>query len=344
MNKILILFLTIVLSQSLIAGSFGEFVTEQDIQDQLSQTEILVKEGKATPADLVKLREEAQIALDRISRRSSNEQIEKFPEIRTRGGKVYRSVVVRKREPDGISVIHESGTAKIYFNELSQDLQQHFQYDAGTAKTYQQQQATKEYQQYQAEQERKIQRAEEEARVRQEESARQAKLREEQQRRQEELMARIAKEREAKAEAEKPILDPQVIRHEPQPGVFYDVPMPWQSLAFVKENGRKFYIPLKLKSKENLKIYIRGGQDNSGDGGMRWELRDYATKKKLDGGFTRDTGVYKQEVKDIPSQEVMLILFDDDSNFNDRQPGNGFSVAVGDFTGTGIGEAPENFR
>jgi hypothetical protein len=332
MKKIFFLLLALLPYGGLRAEGFGEFVTEQDIQDQLSQTEILVKEGKASPEDLAKLRQQAQAALEQMSLRNPSERIEKFPELRTRSGKVYRSVVVRSREPDGISVMHEEGTAKIYYTDLSLEMQEHFHYDEHAAKAYQQQVANEQYRSQQTEKEKKREQASKEA----EEQARKAnklaeaaKAREEARKKaEEESRLRLLELQREQEEAQKPILSSMQLRNPPAQGYFYTVPIPWQSLEFVKETGRKFYIPLKLSDKRKLKIRIRGGQDNSGDGGMRWEIRDYKTNKKLDAGFTREAGVYEANVNNIPGTEVMLILFDDDTDFYDSQPGNGFAISL----------------
>ena len=52
-----------------------------------------------------------------------------FDRLETKAGKVYEHAKVRKIEPDGISIIHDAGTAKVPFEGLSPELQIVFGYD-----------------------------------------------------------------------------------------------------------------------------------------------------------------------------------------------------------------------
>lgn len=56
-----------------------------------------------------------------------------FERLETTKGKVYEHVKVRKVEPDGIAIIHDSGTAKVPFEKLSPELQAAFSYDPAKA-------------------------------------------------------------------------------------------------------------------------------------------------------------------------------------------------------------------
>lgn len=60
-----------------------------------------------------------------------------FAEIKTANGKVYKKVIVRKVEPDGISIMHETGAAKLLYDDLSDELQEAFGYDPEAAEEYQ---------------------------------------------------------------------------------------------------------------------------------------------------------------------------------------------------------------
>jgi hypothetical protein len=64
-------------------------------------------------------------------------------ELRTADGRLYENVRVTKVEPDGISIRHDSGTAKIRFEKLSPEMQTAFGYDAEDAAHYRQAQALK---------------------------------------------------------------------------------------------------------------------------------------------------------------------------------------------------------
>lgn len=60
----------------------------------------------------------------------------KMAELRTLDGKVYTQVIIRKTEPDGLSIIHESGTAKVAFENLSSELQRAHGYDPEAARKH----------------------------------------------------------------------------------------------------------------------------------------------------------------------------------------------------------------
>ncbi|RYD67714.1 MAG: hypothetical protein EOP83_02250 [Verrucomicrobiaceae bacterium] len=60
-------------------------------------------------------------------------QDEKLDQLVTVDGKSYQAVTVRKVEPDGLSILHEAGTAKIPFEKLSTDLQVKYGYDKEAA-------------------------------------------------------------------------------------------------------------------------------------------------------------------------------------------------------------------
>ncbi|MCW1921797.1 hypothetical protein OKA05_04485 [Luteolibacter arcticus] len=62
---------------------------------------------------------------------------EKLAELVTRDAKLYTGVTIRKVEPDGLSILHDSGTAKIPFEMLSKDLQTKYGYDKATAAEHQ---------------------------------------------------------------------------------------------------------------------------------------------------------------------------------------------------------------
>ena len=66
-----------------------------------------------------------------------------FEKLETTKGKVYENVTVRKVEPDGLSIMHESGTAKVAFEHLSDELKTAFGYDEGKAAEHREAQAEK---------------------------------------------------------------------------------------------------------------------------------------------------------------------------------------------------------
>ncbi|NQW99052.1 hypothetical protein HQ447_00230, partial [bacterium] len=51
-----------------------------------------------------------------------------FEKLETTNGKIYEHAKVRRVEPDGISIMHDAGTAKVLFENLSPDLQSAFGY------------------------------------------------------------------------------------------------------------------------------------------------------------------------------------------------------------------------
>ncbi|MEY5013329.1 MAG: hypothetical protein RLZ22_535 [Verrucomicrobiota bacterium] len=66
--------------------------------------------------------------------------------ITTTDGTTYLSARVVKVEPDGIRIIHESGSCKILFSKLPQDIQKQYSYDQEKAQQYKQAIAEKEAQ------------------------------------------------------------------------------------------------------------------------------------------------------------------------------------------------------
>ena len=52
-------------------------------------------------------------------------------------GTVYTNVKITRVEPDGITVMHSGGIAKLFFQELSPDMQTRFGYDPSKARQYQ---------------------------------------------------------------------------------------------------------------------------------------------------------------------------------------------------------------
>lgn len=57
----------------------------------------------------------------------------KMGELKVSGGKTYVGVTIRKIEPDGISIMHESGTAKVKFSEMEEEVRKQFGYDPAAA-------------------------------------------------------------------------------------------------------------------------------------------------------------------------------------------------------------------
>ena len=51
-------------------------------------------------------------------------------------GTVYKNVKIIRAEPDGITVMHSGGIAKLFFQELSPEIQQKFGYDSARANQY----------------------------------------------------------------------------------------------------------------------------------------------------------------------------------------------------------------
>lgn len=73
-------------------------------------------------------------------------------DFKTTDGKEYKDATVTRIEPDGIVLRMKSGISKLYFTELSKDVQERFQYDAQKATAYSAQQAAN-YAAYQKQQE-----------------------------------------------------------------------------------------------------------------------------------------------------------------------------------------------
>src|ERR1043166_3267147 len=61
-------------------------------------------------------------------------------DFKTVRGKEYKKVTVSRVEPDGIVLKSKSGISKVYFVELSPDVQKRFQYNAAVASAYSAQQ------------------------------------------------------------------------------------------------------------------------------------------------------------------------------------------------------------
>lgn len=57
-------------------------------------------------------------------------------DLTTTDGKLYKNVTVTKVEPDGLSVSHETGTAKLLFTKLPEDLQRKHNYDPAKAEAF----------------------------------------------------------------------------------------------------------------------------------------------------------------------------------------------------------------
>lgn len=57
-------------------------------------------------------------------------------DIETLDHRVYRDAKVTRAEPDGLTVMHSAGIAKIPFEELSDDLRAKYHYDAAAAQSY----------------------------------------------------------------------------------------------------------------------------------------------------------------------------------------------------------------
>lgn len=86
-------------------------------------------------------------------------QDEKLDQLLTVDGKTYKAVTIRKVEPDGLSILHEAGTAKIPFEKLSADLQKKYGYDKDAAAEHRKQLAEVQRQQDAVEQKAREKRA-----------------------------------------------------------------------------------------------------------------------------------------------------------------------------------------
>lgn len=60
----------------------------------------------------------------------------KIPQIKTASGKTYQDVRITKVTPSGISIIHESGVARIPLKDLPDDLKTKFGYDPSKAEAH----------------------------------------------------------------------------------------------------------------------------------------------------------------------------------------------------------------
>jgi hypothetical protein len=66
---------------------------------------------------------------------------EKLAELVTLDGKTYQAVTIRKVEPDGLSILHAAGTAKVPFEKLPEELREKYGYDAAAAAEHRKQAA-----------------------------------------------------------------------------------------------------------------------------------------------------------------------------------------------------------
>ena len=73
-------------------------------------------------------------------------------DFKTVNGKEYKDATVTRVEPDGIVVKTKSGVTKVYFTELTKDVQERFHYDSEKAASYSAEQAAN-YTAYQKQQE-----------------------------------------------------------------------------------------------------------------------------------------------------------------------------------------------
>jgi len=64
---------------------------------------------------------------------------EKLAELVTLDGKLYQGVTIRKVEPDGLSILHAAGTAKVPFEKLSTELREKYGYDETAAAAHRKQ-------------------------------------------------------------------------------------------------------------------------------------------------------------------------------------------------------------
>jgi hypothetical protein len=62
-------------------------------------------------------------------------------DVKTLNGKEYKDATVTRVEPDGIVLKTKSGVIKVYFTELSKDVQERFHYEPGQATSYSTEQA-----------------------------------------------------------------------------------------------------------------------------------------------------------------------------------------------------------
>ena len=64
---------------------------------------------------------------------------EKLSELVTLDGKFYQDVTIRKIEPDGLSIVHKAGTAKVPFEKLPESMQEKYGYNADAAAAHRKQ-------------------------------------------------------------------------------------------------------------------------------------------------------------------------------------------------------------
>jgi len=76
---------------------------------------------------------------------------DKMDQLVTVDGKTYDAVTIRKVEPDGLSILHAAGTAKVPFEKLSADLQTKYGYNKEAAAEHRKQLAEVQRQQDEAE-------------------------------------------------------------------------------------------------------------------------------------------------------------------------------------------------
>jgi len=57
-------------------------------------------------------------------------------DFKTTNGKEYKDATINRLEPDGIVLKTKSGIIKIYFTELTKDVQGRFHYDSEKATSY----------------------------------------------------------------------------------------------------------------------------------------------------------------------------------------------------------------
>src|SRR5262245_61341280 len=73
-------------------------------------------------------------------------------DFKTTNGKEYKDATINRVEPDGIMLKTKSGITKVYFTELTKDVQERFHYNSEKAISYSSQQAAN-YAAYQKQQE-----------------------------------------------------------------------------------------------------------------------------------------------------------------------------------------------
>ena len=77
---------------------------------------------------------------------SFGEELQKLSELKLKNGKVYSSVTITKKTPEGIAIVHKSGTSSISFEQLPEDLVTKLGgFNAEKAKEFRQNQAGKKH-------------------------------------------------------------------------------------------------------------------------------------------------------------------------------------------------------